>query len=108
MDPFEQKSAEQDPKGHENRTQDPAGDNCRCDSRLHLGILFCSEIPGHDNRTSDVAAEGKSQKNQRDFITVSDRRQRIFTDKPTGHKTVSDVIKLLKYNASEQRQAELP
>ena len=62
----------------------------------------------NDYRATDVHAERKSYKYKGYFVTVADGCKRKVAYKLARDKAVCDVVELLKNDAAEQRQAELP
>ena len=104
----EQGVAEDQSPGHQGQADHGAGNHSGGNGGLHLAVLPPAEQGGHHHRAADVAAESKGNEDQGDFVAVAHCGQGVFTDKPSGHKAVGDVVKLLEHNAAEQRQAELP
>ena len=93
---------------HQDGAEHRAGDQRRRHRTLHVAVIFTAEEPRHDHRTTDVAPEGKSDEDQRDFITVAHRRERIVADELPSDKTVRNVVKLLEENTAEHGETELP
>ena len=99
-----QKISRRHQDGAEHRTRD----QCRRHRALHVAGVLRAEEPRHDHRATDVAPEGKSDEDERDFITVAHRCERIVADELPRDKTVRNVVKLLEENTAEHGEAELP
>ena len=52
--------------------------------------------------------KSKSNKNECYFITVTNGSQSTFTDKLTGNKAVSNIVKLLENDTAKHRQTKQP
>lgn len=80
----------------------------------HHTILIPARKPssteklGDDDRAAHIAAEGKGNKNQSDFITIAHGGQRVFADKFSCHKAVRYIVELLENNTAKKRKTELP
>ena len=61
---------------------------------------------GDDDRTADVAAEGKGDENQGDVVAVAYGSQGIDADEFACHQRIGNIVKLLEDDASEHRETE--
>ena len=93
---------------HQHRADHAARNERRIDRRLEVIVLLRAEKQRRQNRTRDVAAEGKGDEDQRNFVAVADGGKGVVTDEFPRHEAVGDIIKLLEDDAAEQWQAELP
>ena len=108
MDEPQQTAAAQKAEDHEAQAESAAGEHGRVDRGFHLSVFLRPEQLGHHHRAADVAAKGKGQKNQRNLIAVSHRRQSVLPDEFARHPAVRQIIQLLEQDAAQQRQAEFP
>ena len=93
---------------HQDRADHAAGNERRVDRRFEVIVLLRAKKQRRQNRTRDVAAEGKGDEDQRNFVAVADGGKGVVTDEFPRHEAVGDIIKLLEDDAAEQWQAELP
>jgi hypothetical protein len=108
VDQRKQRVTSEYPRQHQSKAQHSTGNTCCVNSSLHVTILPCSKQLGHNYGASDIAAKGKRDENQRNFIAVAHGSKGILADESTGYPAVRNVVKLLKNNASEHWQAEAP
>ena len=108
FDEPQQPACQQHADQHQDHTDHRTGDERRIDRRFHVAILLCAEIPRREHGARNVAAKGERDEDQRDLIAVAHGGESVVADKFAGDEAVGDVIKLLKNDAAEQRQAEFP
>ena len=85
---------------HQHRADHAAGNERRVDRRLEVIILLRAEKQRRQNRTRDVAAEGKGDENERNFVAVADGGEGVVADEFAGTKLSGDVIELLENDAA--------
>ena len=105
---MKQRIAAQNPHKHQCNTDSPTENAGCCHSGFQPVKFLCAKSLRNNNRAAHITAECKRNKNQGNFVTVPYSRQRIFTDKLSGNKTVCYVIELLENNAAKKRKAEFP
>ena len=91
---------------HQNCADNRAGDQRCVNCGFEIFVPLCAEQLCRQNRATDVATERERNEDQRNFITVSNRSQRIVADEFARDKAVGNVIKLLKDDAAEQGKAK--
>ena len=108
LDHGQETSAEEEADQHQDGTDHAARDHGGGDGRLHFLKSFGAKKHRDENGAADIAAKGERDEDECNFIAVADCREGILADEFAGDETVRNIIKLLKENASEKRQAELP
>ena len=97
-----------DTQDHQRRTYRRTENAGGVDRRLHALIVFGAKQLGHNDGTAHIAAKGKGQENQSDFVAVAHGGQGILADEFSGYQAVGNVVKLLENDAAQQRDTELP
>ena len=93
---------------HQRGAEDAAGNQRRIDRGFHGPVVLRPEELGYDDRASDIAAEGKGDKDEGDVVAVPHRRQCPLADKLPCYQRIRYVVKLLEHDAAEHGQAECP
>ena len=93
---------------HQHGAQHGRADQGSVDRSLHLIVVPCAKVAGHDDRAANVAAKGKCNEDQGDLVAVAHSSQCILADELACNKAVGNVVQLLEDDAAEHGQAELP
>ena len=101
-------AASQNPSKHQRPAEDGAEDAGGGYGGFQPAVVPGAEELRDDDGTAHIAAEGKGNEDQGDFIAVTHGCQGVLSDELTGHQTVRNVVKLLKNDAAEQGKAEPP
>ena len=108
VDELQQAVAAHKANQHQHGAQHGRADQGSVDRSLHLIVVLCAKVAGHDDRAANVAAKGKCNEDQGDLVAVAHSSQCILADELACNKAVGNVVQLLEDDAAEHGQAELP